>query len=80
MFTLRGKIQRKYNYLMPPQHTRVCMCVKLCGLSPLGNYTDRLCGLMVGVPGYRSRGAGSSPGTTKFSEKWWVWIGVHSAS
>jgi hypothetical protein len=31
--------------------------------------TDRLCGLVVRVPGYRSRGSGSIPGSTKFSEK-----------
>jgi hypothetical protein len=30
---------------------------------------DRLCGLVVRVLGYRSRGPGSIPGTTKFSEK-----------
>jgi hypothetical protein len=30
---------------------------------------DRLCGLVVRVPGYRSRGPGSIPGTTIFSEK-----------
>jgi hypothetical protein len=38
---------------------------------------DRLCGLGVSVPGYRSRGLGSIPGATKFSEKWCVWNGVH---
>jgi hypothetical protein len=27
---------------------------------------DRLCGLVVGVPGYRSRGPGSIPGATRF--------------
>jgi hypothetical protein len=27
--------------------------------SPQVNYTDRLCGLVVRVPGYRSRGPGS---------------------
>jgi hypothetical protein len=32
-----------------------------------GKYTDR--GLVVRVPGYRSRGPGSIPGTTRFSEK-----------
>jgi hypothetical protein len=37
---------------------------------------DRLCGLVVRFPAYRSRG----PGTTRFSEKLWVWKGVHSAS
>jgi hypothetical protein len=41
---------------------------------------DRLCDLVVRVPGYRSRGPGSIPGATWFSEKQWVWNGVHSAS
>jgi hypothetical protein len=30
---------------------------------------DRLCGLVVKVPAYRSRGLGSIPGATRFSEK-----------
>jgi hypothetical protein len=30
---------------------------------------DRLCGLVVRVPGYRSRDPGSIPGATRFSEK-----------
>jgi hypothetical protein len=30
---------------------------------------DSLCGLVVRVPGYRSRGLGSIPGATRFSEK-----------
>jgi hypothetical protein len=30
---------------------------------------DRLCGLVVRVPGYRSRGPGFIPGATTFSEK-----------
>jgi hypothetical protein len=38
---------------------------------------DRLCGLVVRVPGYRSRGPGSIPGDTRFSEKQLVWNGVH---
>jgi hypothetical protein len=38
----------------------------------------RLCGLVARVPGYRSRGP--FPGATTFSEKQWVWNGVHSAS
>jgi hypothetical protein len=44
------------------------------------NNSSRLCGLMVRVPGYRSRDPGSIPGATRFSEKQWVWNGVHSAS
>jgi hypothetical protein len=42
--------------------------------------TYSLCGLVVRVPGYRSRGPGSIPGTARFSEWQWVWNGVHSAS
>jgi hypothetical protein len=30
---------------------------------------DRLCGLVVRVPGYRSRGPGSISGATRFTEK-----------
>jgi hypothetical protein len=41
---------------------------------------DLLFGLVVRVPGYRSRGPCSIPGATRFSEKYWVWNGVHSAS
>jgi hypothetical protein len=29
---------------------------------------DRLCGLVIRVPGYRSKGPGSIPGATRFSE------------
>jgi hypothetical protein len=42
--------------------------------------TDRLCGIVVGVPDYRSRGPGSITGGTSFSDTYWVWNGVHSAS
>jgi hypothetical protein len=52
-------------------------CSNYHGISLL---SDRLCDLAVSVPGYRSRGPGSIPGATRFSEKQWVWNGVHSAS
>jgi hypothetical protein len=42
-----------------------------------GVTSDRLCHLVVRVPDCRTRGMGSSPGATRFSEKWWVWNGVH---
>jgi hypothetical protein len=41
---------------------------------------DRFCGLVVRVPGYRSQVPSSIPDATRFSEKYWVWNGVHSAS
>jgi hypothetical protein len=37
-----------------------------------------LCGLVVRVPAYGSRGPGLILGATRFSEKYWVWNGVHS--
>jgi hypothetical protein len=39
-----------------------------------------VCGLVFRVLGYRSRGPGSISGTSEFSEKYWVWNRVHSAS
>jgi hypothetical protein len=42
--------------------------------------SDRLCGLMVRVSAYRSRGPGIDSDASGFSEKQWVWNGVHSAS
>jgi hypothetical protein len=41
---------------------------------------DRLCGLVVRVPDYRSRSPGSIPGATRFSEKWCDWNEVRSVS
>jgi hypothetical protein len=38
------------------------------GLLSLVSTIDRLCGLVVRVPGCRSRGPGSIPGATRFSE------------
>jgi hypothetical protein len=43
----------------------------------VGIKRDRLCGLVVRVSGYRSRGPGFDP---RFSEKQRIWNGVHSAS
>jgi hypothetical protein len=36
---------------------------------------DLLCGLVVRVPGYRSRGLDSITGATRLSEEYWVWNG-----
>jgi hypothetical protein len=36
---------------------------------PMRLHFDRLCGLMVRVPGYRTRGPGSIPTTTRFSKQ-----------
>jgi hypothetical protein len=45
----------------------VCVCV--CVLVRVRVCVDRLCGLVVRVPGYRSGGPGFDSRTTK---KWWV--------
>jgi hypothetical protein len=59
----------------------VCLFINFydIGCSLLNVFWDRLCGLVVRVPGYRCRGPGFIPGATRFSEKNWVWNGVHSA-
>jgi hypothetical protein len=44
---------------------------------PVCGCLDRLCGLVIRVPGYRYRGPVSILGAIRFSEKW---NGVHSAS
>jgi hypothetical protein len=41
---------------------------------------DRFCGLVVRVPGCRSRGPGSIPDANRSSKRKWVWNGLHSAS
>jgi hypothetical protein len=41
---------------------------------------ERLCGVVVRLPGYKSRGPGFIPGATRFSEKQWVSNEVHPAS
>jgi hypothetical protein len=35
----------------------------------LATISNCLCGLVIRVPGYRSRGPGSIPGATRYSEK-----------
>jgi hypothetical protein len=67
-----GSPRRNYPPAWEPSHDGalgICDC-----------WGDRLCGLVVRVPGYKSRGTGLIPSATKFSEKWWVWNGVLSAS
>jgi hypothetical protein len=60
---LAKKFKAFYNTEVPLQYSQGPYFVqKLCT-------SDRLCGLVVRVLGYRSRGPGSIPGTTKFSEK-----------
>jgi hypothetical protein len=45
-----------------------------------GKRYNRLCGIVVTVLGYRSGGPDSIPGTTRISEKYWVWNGVQLRS
>jgi hypothetical protein len=39
-----------------------------------------LCGLVVRVPDFKTRGSGSISSATRYSENWWFWNGVHSLS
>jgi hypothetical protein len=45
----------------------------------LSAWSDRLCGLVVRVPGSNAEVPGSIRGATSFSEYQWVWNGVHLA-
>jgi hypothetical protein len=47
-------------------YVRVVMLLCLLLLLVYDTKTVRLCGLVVRFPGYRSRGPGSIPGTTRF--------------
>jgi hypothetical protein len=60
------------------KHAIVSICGSTVLLLDLGHFfsflilytvVDRLCGLVVRVPDYRTRGPGSIPGTIGFSEK-----------
>jgi hypothetical protein len=42
-------------------------------------FSDRLCGLVVAVPGYNPEVSDTIPGATRFPDKHLVWNGVHSA-
>jgi hypothetical protein len=46
----------------------VCCEVRTEFIYVMEEKVDRLCGLVDRVPGYRSRGLGSIPGATRFSE------------
>jgi hypothetical protein len=51
------------------QAHRIHVLLGLLGIKVCILLFDYLCGLMVRVPGYRSRGPGSIPSTIRFSEK-----------
>jgi hypothetical protein len=68
--------QVKYKYIMSGSVMVKALCYKPegCGFHTqwgeflnLPNPSDRLCGLVVRVLGYRSGGPGSIPGTSRFS-------------
>jgi hypothetical protein len=50
-------------------NVRHCILLKWLGILMQYNDCDRLCGLVIRVPGYRSRGLGSILGATTFSQK-----------
>jgi hypothetical protein len=53
---------------LAPHRFRVSPSSEFRSLTNRFCFSDRLCGLVVRVPGYRSRDPGSSLGTTRFSE------------
>jgi hypothetical protein len=70
--------KKKYVHLSCLPHTLYTPPISLHLIwSSLLYLVDRLCGLVIRVPGYRFRGPGSIRAATKFSEKYWVWYGVH---
>jgi hypothetical protein len=85
IYVMQKKVDRLCGLVVRvPGYTTEMYCVS-CKvrteiINVLQKKVDRLCGLVVKVPGYRSRGPGSIHGATRFSEKYWVWNGVHLAS
>jgi hypothetical protein len=80
--TVLLRLHLKFTFLFTPQilFSVNMLLVKYIYFWLIFQMLDNLCGLVAWVPGYRSRGLGSFPGTTRFSEKYWAWNGVHSAS
>jgi hypothetical protein len=74
MYVMRKKVDRLCSLVVRvPGYTTEMYCAT-CEVRTDFRYVirkkvDRLCGLAVRVPGYRSRGLGSIPGATRFSEK-----------
>jgi hypothetical protein len=82
-FTIEKESQNKVNYLdvaITDLHNQLtfyvcrkptCIDIIICNNNNNNNNNngELLCGLMVSVLGYRSRGPGSIPGATRFSEK-----------
>jgi hypothetical protein len=59
------------------QETLIIRSTLVIDYQLLSKFLDRLCSLVVKVLGYTSRGSSSIPSATTFSEKWWVWNGLH---
>jgi hypothetical protein len=65
----RANSLSKINRLVYIMETR-CLLREVSVLFVCVIYNDRLCGLVIIVPGYRSRGPGSNLGATRFPEQW----------
>jgi hypothetical protein len=80
-FCISEKEKLGVNFTSKTSHRVDVCCFSLTRrISVLLSNSDRLWGLVVTVPGYRSRGPSSIPGAIRFSEKYWVRNGIHSAS
>jgi hypothetical protein len=52
-------VKQQFKNMLMRKYVEICnVKKKLRGHRPRANYTDSLCGLVVRVPGYRSRGPG----------------------
>jgi hypothetical protein len=63
------QISQRSNPLSAAIRGKMVLTMWVSILSTIFMLVERLCGIVVRVPGYRSRGAGFDSGATRFSEK-----------
>jgi hypothetical protein len=68
MVTTRRALRRHY-WVLWGRNRRDCGWWSIFGIISGIVFCDRLCGIVVSVSGYISRGPGSIPGVTRFSKK-----------
>jgi hypothetical protein len=74
LFRQAGYINSKHYFLWSDVQTWHCLAFS-CNVIPVGPHIDRLCGLVVRVPGYRSRGRVQFPAIQDFPRSSWSGTG-----